>query len=287
MSKYIARLNALLAQSEGAATPEEAEAYLTKAQELATVYGLSTEVLKASRPSAKAAVPTVRGVTLTDDRTRPFRNRLVSLFSAIANQNDCQITIYNGDCRIDVYGFETDIDTCEVLYASLSMQMVKAGNESLARNEHKAHVRTRFNNRTWQYETKPVNGRAWRGSFYDGFISRISVRLREARVAAEKRAAALQQEDEARFAELLGDSLGEDYVPAENAPATREVGLVLADKKEKVNAHYKEATKGIRGSWKGGSSSTHVGQSAGRSAADRAQIGARSSIGGSRAAIGS
>jgi hypothetical protein len=286
MSKYLARLNALLVQAEGAGTPEEAAAYMAKAQDLVTVHGLSLEVVRQAGPKTHAATPTMRQVVLTQNRTQKYRKKLVELFHTIAQQNEVRITIYGGDRVVDAYGFEEDIDAVETLYGSLATQMVEAANKSIARKEHQGHFyRVSDWNSDHYGDYRPVTGQMWRGSFYDGFIARISARLRDARKEAERRAEQTRAEDEARFAELLSDA-AEEYVPAENAPVSREVGLVLADKKEKVQAHYKAATKHIRGSWKGSASKTSAGRSAGREAGDRARIGAQDAIGGKRAAIG-
>jgi hypothetical protein len=157
------KVRKLLTQAEDpAATPEEAQAFTMKAQQLMTKYAIDLAMIvdaaDADRLTALAWV--VPG---------PYAGHKVSLVSAVARANDCR-AIYGemtgGRKHIEVVGYATDVEWVQTLSRSLELQLAAA---LAAANR-----------------TKPpgVHGRTFAVGFVLGFIREVSARLMQARRAA-------------------------------------------------------------------------------------------------------
>jgi hypothetical protein len=289
--KLLDRLTKLLAQADAAfkVNPDSPEyhAFITKAQQLAT--DNSVDLAQARRLQAKnekTEKPEVRRIMIGDygQKNNALKCELVM---AIGRVQGLQFTISQKSVYVMAHGFPSDIDVTEALYASLVVQMVEAGDAHVA---GKSYVGETFwgEKRTkgyWGWETnmveKKVDGRVARTSFYTGFTSKISQRLREARDKAvldydERNALAVEIQDRnaATTFEPSVKPVGFDSAPG--------AALALQQKEVEVRDFYKEKNKNLRGSWKGGAgASNHGGASrvAGQSAGSRARISSAKQIG--------
>ncbi|MFE7118540.1 DUF2786 domain-containing protein [Streptomyces sp. NPDC057654] len=163
-------IRALLAKAEDPATTEaEAELARKRAFEMMAKYGVEQALLNDGQPSEDAI--TSRYVKLPN----PWSMSRMRLMYLVAEALGCK-AIYlrerrEGGTRVlHVFGYESDIQRAEVLYASLVLQMFGG----LAAQPVPYDVRS---------------ARAWRNSWQLGFIERVIARLREiekaARTAAE------------------------------------------------------------------------------------------------------
>jgi len=259
-----ARIGALLRKAEQASTPEEADAYLTKAQALATEYQVDLELARLAHSSRTAPpVPTVKTISL-GERGKRGLHTYVRLFSYIAGVNSVTIDIAHNSTYVVAYGFDTDIETTELLYNSLITQMVAASDAYIRSGAHKAETTEQLNTRTWEWEYKPVSGHTARISFQKAFGARVGRRLREAREQAVQTVSAHQE------------------------PASTGAELVLVGRELAVTEFYK-ARSTARGSYRGGRSQnvSHHAQRAGDRAGRDGRLGASPAIGGQRVALGS
>jgi hypothetical protein len=166
------------------------------------------------------------------------------------------------------YGFESDIEVCEALYASLVVQMVRASDAYLRSGAYRReaqHVEERGPDGRWRTVRKPVHGITARISFQTAFARRIGERLSEAREQATT--------------EVL------KIAAAEMASTGTE--LVLQEKALEISDFYTR-TSTARGSWRGwegsGRSST-LAERAGRRAADAARTTSAQELPGRRRAL--
>jgi hypothetical protein len=290
----IEKIGKLLKQAEGASTPEEAAVFTEKAQGLATQYSVDLAVAR-QRASKHERRETPVQKTIhwgSDLGTRNTKTHLVELFSRIAGNNDVRLNIYHDSSGVIAFGFPTDIEVTETLFASLAIQMVEAGDKYIRSGEYKSETVYRskrvpnpyYDASRYGYhwgEPKtieewghfPVDGRTARANFYQGFISEIGTRLRKARTEAEAQAI------EAADADL---DVQEDGSTVDSTPGA---ALVLVEKRREVQDFYR-STSNARGSWKGSSAGSHSGsRSAGQSAGRNARLSSQTSIGGGRTAI--
>lgn len=151
----------LLAKAERAGTPEEAESYAAKAEELMVRYSIDAVEVAAERQEGFGAIGT-RRITL-DGYPLPKSH----LLAAIARPLNCDVLIqsvsgYRGVKVAIVYGHERDLEAFDVLATSLLLQAVTGATQ--------AHKRT-----PW------VNGRTFRHNFLLGFAGRVHERMQAAR----------------------------------------------------------------------------------------------------------
>ncbi len=155
--KMLAKVQALLAKAESTPFPEEAAAFIAKAQELMTRHAID-EAMATAGPRHRGDRPVLRPVTIPD----PYKSAKVSLLAAVAAANDVRVVTGRDD--VTLVGFTSDIDVTEVLFASLLVQAT--------REMHLA-------------ATRITDGRlrAFRHAFFVAYGSRIGARLDEARRA--------------------------------------------------------------------------------------------------------
>src|SRR5436305_13106693 len=129
--KYLTRLAALLRQAESTDNEHEAEAFMAAAQRLATATSIDLAVARshAARQEQRFA-PIAKRIEIGPPGQRALRT-YVQLFLSIARANDLTCDLAGNSTYVVAYGFATDIEVCEALYASLVVQMVRASDAYL------------------------------------------------------------------------------------------------------------------------------------------------------------
>jgi hypothetical protein len=248
----LTRITALLAKSEGTDNDHERDAYLTKAQQLATLHAVDLAVARATA-RGPAEQPERRRIVIGEYRKQANRH-LIRLYSVIAHSNDVVIDVAADSTAVFAYGMPADLDTVAAMFGSIAHQMVHAGN---------AHVA----GRSWEGELSigadgwpaPNNARRARIHFYAGFTARIGERLAAARAQAERTA-------------------GTIVVPGTGRTPATTGAVVLASRGAQVRDFHARTSR-ARGRWSGNASvgysrSTEQGQAAG----SRARLGTPGSI---------
>ncbi len=249
----ITRITALLAKSERTENEHERDAYLAKAQHLATLHAVDLALAR-SATGRVTEQPERRRVPIGEYRKQANRH-LVRLYGVIARSNDVLVDVASDSTAVFAYGLPSDLANVAAMFGSLAHQMVHAGNGHVA-------------SRVWEGEMSvgadgwpaATNARRARIHFYAGFTARIGERLSTARTQAERTA-------------------GTIVVPAGGgAPATTGA-VVLAARGAQVRDFYARTSQ-ARGRWSGNRT---VGYSrsveSGRDAGSRARLGGRDAIG--------
>jgi hypothetical protein len=194
---------------------------------------------------------------------------------AVGRANNLTCDIARDSTRVHAFGFDTDIDMAETLYASLVVQMVRAsdayiksGDYALEKVIKRVAVTTpgRFGGwrQEYQYVAKPVHATTARINFQQAFARRIGARLAEVRKQTEER--------------LIAEG------PAQEGNG---VALVLRNREVELADHYK-ANSSARGSWPGSRAAAGFSERsrrAGDRAGRRARLSPEKAIGGRRDAI--
>ena len=169
MSKMLDKISKLLAKAENAGTPEEAEAFMAKVQELATINGIDLAVARMHQ-AKKEKVQEIeeRRIAVNPHNRKRNRKHFVDLALAIAAVNDVQCTITTNDAAIFALGFPSDLDVVEALNTHLAVQMVTECDEELKRGANKDVRRVLKTERV----KIPDEERAWgesdgKGRYYD------------------------------------------------------------------------------------------------------------------------
>lgn len=151
-------MRALLAKAESTEFEAEAQALTAKAQDLMTRYALTRAVVDEVDESAGG--PEFREVVIE----APYVSAKGCLFGAVASANRCRVVWSADDARGSVFGYPADLDTVDLLFTSLLLQVTAA----VART---GPVRDAYGvSRT----------RSYRRSFILGFAARVRERLRAA-----------------------------------------------------------------------------------------------------------
>ena len=336
MADMLERIAKLLNQAENAGTEAEADVFMAKAQELATIHSIDLARARHATIAKERTLPVQRTIHIGERGTKGLRT-LTDLYLGIAAANDIRCTIAHDATRVYAVGFAEDIDVSEALFASLQVQQSKALDEFKRRGDwksEKVYIEPRYNRWgevTNQYGYKPQTWLTARLNFQDAFASRIRSRLHTAKWAEEDRQRKLDAERAARphldddgnprvefvmwlenthgitvddleddafgaeFCEMLRDldddwtqELMAEFKAANESSVLAGSELVLVEKREAVREAAAPAERRARGSYRGGTSgaSSSSGRAAGASAADRARLGASTSIGGVKGAIG-
>jgi hypothetical protein len=272
--KYLTKLAGLLRQAESTDNEHEAEAFMAAAQRLATVTSIDLAVARAhSARTERRAAPVAKRIEIGPAGKRALRT-YVQLFLAIAHANDLACDLAGNSTFVIAYGFETDIELCEALYASLVVQMVRGSDAFLRSGAFRREtVRVEQRDRIGRVRTveKPVHGITARISFQIAFAERIGERLAAAREEATERA--------------LRDVASTDATAT--ATDSTSTALVLQEKSLEIHDFY-QRTSEARGAWRGwgsaGRTST-MAERAGRRAADAASTTSARQLGGQRRAL--
>lgn len=317
----LVKIAALLRQAESTDNEHEAEAYVNKAQTLASLAQIDLATARNFVPShERREQPTIETLQL-GPRGKMGLHTFVTLYDQIAKANDVIGTYPASSHNVTAYGMPSDIATVNALYASLMVQMIDASNAYIRRGEYKTETvwRAKVTTDRWGYRDEewgyhPVSGRTARISFQEAFAYRVGQRLRAARAEAiatreaEQAAAHNPQhwvQEQARQALASDnavegwDKLVEDHgleaateawqQASDEAEAPQQetsVALVLKAKSEEVRGFFNKKHHG-RGHYRGGSSSnrSRSASAAGVSAANNARLSAPKGIGGSRGSL--
>ncbi|AYJ47621.1 DUF2786 domain-containing protein [Rhodococcus sp. P1Y] len=267
--KMLTRIGGLLRQAESTDNPHEAEAFMEAAQRLATATSIDLAVARSHSASReKRATPTQRVIRIGEPGKRGLKT-YVHLFVSIAFANDVKCDIAQSSSQVFAYGFESDIDTCEALYSSLLVQMVRASDAYIKSGAYKNETAVRpviekiGRRRYRRQETVIVAPITARLNFQTAFAERIGKRLGAVRKAAEMEAI------------------------ADEKPETG-TALVLRNKEVELRDFY-SATSKARGTWRQQSANATVSRGA-RSAGDRAgraaRLGGETEIGSAKGQLG-
>jgi hypothetical protein len=246
--KYLTKLAALLRQAESTENEHEAEAFMAAAQRLATATSIDLAVARAhTARKERRAKPIAKRITIGPPGKRALRT-YVQLFLAIAHANDITCDLAGNSTYVIAYGFESDIEVCEALYASLVVQMVRASDTYLRSGAYRRE--TQYVEEYGRIVRKPVHGITARISFQTAFAARIGERLATAR-----------------------ERTTTEVIEAERTSGTPGTELVLQEKALEIADFYTQ-TSNARGSWRGWASSgrtSTLAERAGRRAADAAR----------------
>lgn len=270
--KYADKIAKLLRKAENpAATPEEAEAFIAKAQELMTQYAIGEDLVRA----AKGEVEKAKEEIITEEilYTGSYAPALFMIGHAIAQQNSCRTLIADRPAhfgrddegkrvrkpagkKLSIIGFESDVRNVIQLDTSAQIQAT-AG---LTKWWREADVP--------EYWTASDKYKA-RRQFLFSFAEGLGSQLRKARKLGEKAAAA----DEA-------DRTGDADAAAES------VALVVRSKKERVDEWMDQSYGKLRSRplnyAGGGGGARQAGFDAGR----RADLSGRGKVGGHQRQLG-
>jgi hypothetical protein len=283
---------ALLAKAERTDNPHEAEAYLAKAQHLATLAAIDlADAREHQERRDRRAEPTNRTITI-GERGKRANPHLVRLFLAVADVNDVRVDISKRSTYVVAYGMPSDVDVVSAIWASLAQQMVAAAGAYLASDVWRGE----WYEPEWRPgmdddSPRPHTAQTARTAFYQAFVVRIAARLREAR------AAALAQHDAEHPAESPGETAAAGAIGGAVVPSAVGAGggalasrgaLVLRAKRDEVDAFHRRTSK-AKGTWGGygGAVGLDAGgpSQAGRRAATAARLGPSRPLPGPRAEV--
>ncbi|MEU7766977.1 DUF2786 domain-containing protein [Nocardia sp. NPDC049190] len=252
--RMLTRIGGLLRKAESTDNEHEAEAFLAAAQRLATKSAIDLAVARAHTAGReRKATPVQRIIPIGAPGKRGLRT-YVQLFVAIASANDVRCDVARTSTQIYAYGFGSDIDTCEALYASLLVQMVRASDQYIKSGAYrsatvvKVVVEKRKGRPVRRTVQTPVAGVTARLNFQMAFAARIGRRLAEVKAQVEAEA-----------------------VPS--AAVATGTALALRDKELELVDFYSRTSQ-ARGTWRGPQASTGHSAAA-RAAGDRAGRAAR------------
>lgn len=152
------KIRALLAKAEATNFPEEARAFFEGAQRLMVQHSINEAML---RQATDSGTPIVKCVTLVN----PYIRSKGYLLAVVAKANNCSVVapykVRGGDgtAQYSLFGFANSIQTVEMLFTSLLVQMTSElldAELDIPRNVH---------------------GKTWKNNFLLGFASEISKRL--------------------------------------------------------------------------------------------------------------
>lgn len=257
------RIAALLAKAERTDNEAEADAYLTKAQMLATLASIDLATARDHTKTTETLMPVSRTVTIGLKGKRA-NSHLVNLFVTVAHSNSAHVDVARDSTYVISYGMPSDLDSIETLFSSLAIQMITHGNTyvnsgSWRGEKFDGRVRVPGGYRRRRVEFTAQTARA---AFYRAYIVRIGERLQEGR------AEAIRENDSK--SQSRGDASG---------------ALVLADREKEIRLFHGKNSQ-ARGSWSGysGAATSNSGSaaSAGRKAASDANLGGRRELPGAR-----
>ncbi|GAA1980794.1 DUF2786 domain-containing protein [Terrabacter lapilli] len=226
--RILSRVRMLLAKAESTTFEAEAATFTAGAQALMTRHSIDAALLDrgADHPAHGQALGRRIGID------NPYESQKASLLQAVASANRCR-TVWARELGFaTVVGFETDLDSVELLFTSLLVQATRTLAAAGPRRDLHGGSRTR----------------SFRQSFLSAFAHRIGERLQEATAQAEAEAEA-------------GHSNGRELVPLLTARA-EQVDEAMASWFPHVRRSRVSLPRDAEG-WHSG-----------RSAADRAQLGA-------------
>lgn len=294
-SKHLDLIAKMLRKAEGTTNEHEAAAFMERAQTLATRHSIDLAIARSHTAKAENREQVEERKITIGAKGKHGLAKYVRLFLNIGGVNNLKFLISQDSTTVYAMGFPSDIDLTETLYTSLLIQMVQAGDAYIKSGEYKQEKvwvpgkykkvnvrRSYWGGMEWDDEyvpghEKPVDARTARRSFYDGFIQRVTLRLRTAAMEAKE------------AAEAEGEASG--VVDTATGQTLSSTALVLREKSKEIDAFYDNRAKGIRGSWGGerrarGSATSSVARKAGSAAGEKARISGQGSLPAGRGKIG-
>ena len=176
------RIAALLAKAERTDNQAEADAYLTKAQMLATLASIDLATARNHTKTTETLTPVSRTVTIGVKGKRA-NTHLVNLFVTVAHSNSAHVDVARDSTYVISYGMPSDLDSIETLFSSLAVQMITNGNAyvnagSWRGEKFDGRVRVSGGYRRRRVEFTAQTARA---AFYRAYIVRIGERVNEGR----------------------------------------------------------------------------------------------------------
>lgn len=126
----VEKIAKLLAKAERAGSPEEAEAFFAKAQELMTKWAIDEATVRAAQGGYVRGDVTCEAIKLTTTYARAD----ATLMAVIADENDCKVLMGEYCPGYGVYaylyGFQEDIERVKMIWTSLLIQCARQQKES-------------------------------------------------------------------------------------------------------------------------------------------------------------
>lgn len=210
------RVRKLLDLAEHANTPEaERDLAIQRAQALMLKHAIDEAMVRKDSRIGNVK-PIVKHIVYAEGKG--YHQAKVDLLSAVVRNNRCKVVFYtwsqkSSDKRrhADIIGFPDDVAWCEMLYTSLWLQLVDAGN--------KAHSLADFEYDYRKGTDVLPHRKTFIASFAEGFIVQVSNRMREANRNATREAeqqttgselALIDRKKQVRlfYDDYYGDSLG-------------------------------------------------------------------------------
>lgn len=267
--RMLTRIGGLLRKAEATDNEHEAEAFLAAAQRLATRSSIDLAVARAHvTGKQQRATPIQRMIEIGAPGRKGLRT-YVQLFVAIAEANDVRCDVTRNSTQVFAYGFAADIATCEAMYASLLVQMVRASDNYIKSGAYrsavvrKTVVERRGGRRVRRQVQAPVAAVTARLNFQMAFAARIGARLAEVKTEVEQ-----------------AETQETDALSTGTALALRDKEIELAD--------FYSRNSEARGTWRGPQTSTGdapEARRAGDRAGRKARIGASSELAAPRASL--
>ncbi|MBF5000600.1 DUF2786 domain-containing protein [Nocardia sp. BSTN01] len=255
--KLLTRIGGLLRQAESTDNEHEAEAFMAAAQRLATRSSIDLAVARAHIAGRERRPTPMQKVVPIGEAGKKGLRTYVQLFVAIAAANDVRCDVTRTSTQVYAYGFDTDIATCEALYTSLLVQMVRASDHYIKSGAYRSAtvekivVETRWGRKVQRRIQAPVAAVTARLNFQMAFADRIGRRLAQVK------------------ADVEAEAVGADTTAAESAGTA----LALRNKDLELTDFYSRTSE-ARGTWRGPQESTGYSPAA-RRAGDRAGRSAR------------
>lgn len=268
----LAKIAKLLRQAEGTRNEHERDAFLARAQSLATRHSVALAVARAHTARQERRDQPVSEHYRIGERGKRGLARYVRLLVNIAHANDLRCTINSDSTAVTMYGFATDIAVTRALYESLLVQMVSDCERYLASPDRDTTVA--WDRKARKYVERPVATITARLAFYEAYGIRIGERLQEARDAAL--AAAVKQGDETAGAGQPGHA---------GQAGSGSTAIALRQKELDVHDYFADALRrnNIRGTWSGdrrsAMDSAPTAAHEGDRAAQRARLGDEKALG--------
>lgn len=218
----------ILAKAENTDNEAEAEAFMSRAREMAAVMGIELDMARAHHESKFSEKPEERRYQVGQwgSRTNAY---MVQLFLKIAAVYDLRCSISASNLFVFAHGYPQDHDIVNALYQVAAVKMVDDANKALKKGANKS---TYTNSWGEKVTYSRVDGRVWRAHFYEGYIDTFAYKLWVEKDKAEKEyEAKLEAEKKARG----------DFESPFIEEATDSVAVVLASKRDAVEDAYKKA----------------------------------------------
>lgn len=256
MADITRRISALLDKADRTDNPFEAEAYVMKAQALATMASIDIAAARVRAPERRE--PVTRTVVIGEKGKRANQH-LIALFVAVAHTNSAHVDVASDSTYVLGYGMPGDLDMVEALFATISVHMVASASTYIAEG-------------TWREETyvvrgtrrtrKPFTAQTARAAFYRAYVERIGERLQEAR--------------------------REGIAESDRSGGGTEGALVLRDAERRVGEYHRRTStaRGRWGGYSGGARPSGTAGEEGRAAASRARWGEHTEVRGGRGRLG-